>query len=413
MAVKKKAVKKATANDNGFNQFDFFKKVKTANKYVDENIEITTDSYIDSGSFAFNGVLTGDMTKGLPINRITMLAGEQQVGKSFLAQFSFCRPLAADGYFIYYIDSEGTLTEETIESFGLEPDQYQIIPEDIIENLKITLNKIVSTIEEKYEDPEFKKSKQKLKVAFVLDSQGQLDSLKARTDTEAGKNVVDLTPQKALKAMYKTVTKRMAMLDIPFLVTNHCYTNNMTFIPQMVVSGGQGGLYASSIIVHLRKKMYKEGKVRKGTILTAKTYKNRYCIDGIEAQIYLDFEKGLNRWYGLHLFAEQGNIIEKWSKDKFDKKGVVGPEKAGNFNWWVLKNPAIDPSKWIVCKENELHSKSTIGTIFDPINEWVKQTFKLTRPVDFSYDKEEEEKENDGLDLAESDILDTAEEPTT
>ena len=395
---KAKAVKK---KDDEFNQFDFFNKLKTGNEYADKNIEIVTNDFIDTGSYAFNGVLTGDMTKGFPINRISMLAGEQQVGKSFLAQFSFCRNLVEKGYFIYLVDSEGTLTDEMVQSFGLKEEQYKILPQDIVENLRVELNNILNIIEEKVND---KKFKGKFKVAFVLDSQGQLDTLKSRKDTDAGKNTSDLTLQKELKKMYKNVTKRMAMLDIPFLITNHVYADNMSFIPRTIVSGGQGGLYASSIIVHLRKKQYKEGKVRKGTILVAKTYKNRFCIDGIEASIYLDFEKGLNRWYGMHLYATEANLIEKWAdNDANTKKGIVGPEKAGNFNWYVIKNSKIEPKDWVVCKETELHRKHTIGTIFDEINDWVKNKFKLTRPVDFSYDQEEED-----LEIEESKVVDTA-----
>jgi len=88
--------------------------------------------------------------------------------------------------------------------------------------------------------------------------------------------------------------------------------------------------------------------------------------------------------------------------DHMKKKGIKGPEKPGSFNWYVIKDDNKEPKDWIVCKEGDLHRKDTIGTIFDQINEWVKDKFKLTRPVDFTYDKEEEE----SLDIEESKVVD-------
>jgi hypothetical protein len=203
-----------------------------------------------------------------------------------------------------------------------------------------------------------------------------------------------LTLQKELKKLYKNITGRMAKMDVPFLVTNHTYDDNMSFIKKTIVSGGQGGLYASSVILHLRKKQYKEGDVRKGTIVTAKIYKSRWCREGSEASFYLNFEKGLNRFYGLHDFAIKANLIEKWEKAACEKKGIVSPEKPGNFNWYVIKDPKIEPSKWIVCKETEIHKEETIGTILNEINEWVTKNIRLLRPMDFEYDIELEEGED-------------------
>jgi len=379
---------------------DFFNSIKTGNKYADGEVDLSTNKWFDTGSYAFNAILSGDMNKGMPNNRVTMLAGGESVGKSFLAGYALARPAAQEGYFTYYIDAEGSVGDENIMKYGLKRGQFKVIPEDIVENVKSTMNSIINQIEAKQGNG----VDNTLKCAFILDSQGQLDTNKSRSDLNDGKEKADLTFQKELKKMYKTVVTRMAVLKIPFVVIAHIYKDNITpFIKKTVVAGGQGGLYGASNIVLLTKKQYKEGSIRKGTLLNAKIVKSRTCIDGIEAPIYLNFEKGLNRWYGLHTFAENAGLIALHRGTKTEEKqGIIIPDRlkesseAGKSlkkpkDIWVIKDPKKEPKDWIVCKDTELHKKSTIGTIFDEINEWVGNNFKLTDPVDFDYDDWEED----------------------
>ena len=367
--------------------FDFFKTIKTGDAIADSETGREISEWVDTGSYTLNAVLSGDMTKGFPGNRVCMLSGENSTGKSLVAAYSFCRPLVEKGYFIYYIDTENSVTDDTLISFGLPEGSFKIIQQDIIEELKGTFDKILTQLEE----AKGRKIKNENKCAFVIDSQGMLDTEKSRKDIQTGNHVADFTAQKELKRLYKSILIRLSRLDIPMLITNHVYANIGGYGDTTKIAGGSGGLYASTVILHLRKKQYKEGTIRKGTVLVAKVVKSRFTRDGIEGNIYLNFEKGLNKWYGLHIFAEEAGLLEKWSASKFDKKGVVGPEKAGNFNWYVIKDPNKDPKDWIVCKEYDLHKESTIGTIFEPINDWVKKVYPLLKPVNFTSGDENEE----------------------
>lgn len=381
------------------NSFDFFATLKTGNKDADSNAAPKETTWIDTGCYSYNALISGDLSKGFPTNRVFMLAGEEAVGKTFFGIFGFCKPLVEQGYFIYYIDTENAVDDNLLEGFGLPKGSFKILREDVVEETRTRVDSILT----KLEDAKGRKAINANKCAFVLDSQGMLDSLKSRKDTESENYVNDMTLQKELKKFYKTIVKRLGDLDIPMLVTNHVYANIGGYGSATKVAGGSGGLYASSVILHLRKKQYKEGTLRTGTIVTAKNVKSRICQDGLEGAMYLNFDRGLNKWYGLHTLALEGKLIEKWSAAKYDKKGVIGPEKAGNSNWYVLKDPKIAMSDWIVCKENDLHKKSTIGTIFDEINEHVKLTFKLKRPADFSWDDIEDEQV---LDIDEDNLID-------
>lgn len=386
--------KKETTSD-----FSFFDSVKTGDRLADSGRKIEVNTWIDTGCYAMNAVISGDMTKGFPGNRITMLAGEQAVGKTLLAGFGYARALSEMGYYIFYIDTENAVTHDQLIGYGVKEGGFKIITQSIVEDLKVNFDKILTSIEEEMGLKKVNPNK----CAFVLDSQGMLDTKKGREDIKKANFVNDMTFQKELKRFYKSVIVRLGALDIPMLITNHVYANIGGYGDPTTVAGGSGGLYAASVILHLRKKQYKEGTVRKGTILVAKNIKSRYCIDGQEAQMYLNWDQGLNKWYGIHIFAEGAGLIEKYASTKHDKKGVIGPEKKGNFNWYVIKDPKLKPEEWQVIKEKDLHKKSTIGTIFDEVNEYVKEKYTLTAPVDFSYDDEDEA----GLDINDDNLTDS------
>lgn len=407
MAAKKKKppVKK--------NNFGFFQEMETGNDIADGKIKLEPVEYIDSGSYSYNAILSGDMTKGFETNKIYMAAGEEAVGKTFLAMYSFCRPLVKEGYFIFYIDSEGSLNEDKLEEFGIPREQSRVIRESVVENLIFEVNKILNNIEDKRKRKGYEPGD--LKCAFVLDSQGQLDTLKSRADTDAGKNTVDLTLQKYLKKFYKTVTVRMSSLNIPMFVTNHTYKDNMSFISKTVTSGGQGGLYASSNITHFRKKQFKEGTVRVGTILTGKLYKSRYCHDGKQGAIYLNYDRGLNKWYGIHEFAMEADLLEKVAssvanRKKMENAGYVLPEDFSDGGFVMIKDPKIkDETRWLIVKEGLIHKEKYIGTIFNEINDWVKKHYKLPEPIDFSYDDDEDNAKDSDLDVALQDVNEDSE----
>lgn len=57
---------------------------KNDTKTASDSDTIVTDFY-DTGSFALNRVITGDVHKGIPRGRITTIFGPSQSGKSLIA----------------------------------------------------------------------------------------------------------------------------------------------------------------------------------------------------------------------------------------------------------------------------------------------------------------------------------------
>lgn len=363
-------------SESTLEHFAFFKDMKTGNKFADAKNTIPV-THIDTGCYVFNAAYTGDMTIGFPSNRIVMLAGEEAVGKTFFTCYGHALQLQRDGRFIFYFDTENAVTDETLEGFGLDPSGFRIIRESTVEECRTTMANLLDTIEEQMG----KSTINRMRCAFILDSLGQLTTMKSMDDASTGNHKKDFTKQAQLKSMFAVLTNRMGYLDIPMVITNHVYKTLGSFIVTNEVAGGSGPLYACSTILELRKKQFKDGKVRKGSIITAKIRKSRWVREGKEVSFYLDFDKGLNKWYGVHLLALDAGLLEEYDEKKHTKKGVVvDPALATKSDkLWVMRHPDKPASEWVVCDERDLHKSTTIGSIFEPVNEWVKANFKLSK----------------------------------
>ena len=398
--------KKKTSDDGAMPKIDYsyFLDMETGNDWADSKKPAEIPNWIDSGSFAMNGVIAGDMTRGWPSNRIVMLAGETGTGKSFFARGAFGRAMVEAGHFLVIVDTENEYTDEIIQNFGIPKGTYRLIKEDSVEQVKFQLNTFINALEKRRK----LKTEANAKLAFILDSQGFLDTEAAQKKVDEKKNKMDMSLQKEIKSLYKNIMNRMGQLEIPMVIINHTYVDNLSSnIPITKVTGGQGGQLASSIIVTLDKRGFKEGDVKTGILVNAKLFKSRLTRDGLIAKIYLSFKTGMSKWYGVHDFAKAADLIEKYNKTTFPKKGWLIPEKYSDWegDYYLIKDPKIPKEEWLVLPENKLHSVKAIGTIFDEINEWVKEEFKLGKPINFEYDPlvDEDEDESD-IEIAEQGI---------
>ena len=370
--------------------FSFFSDLKTGNKFTDSKKRIETSIYVDTGCYSYNALYSGDMTIGFPSNRIVMLAGAEATGKTFFTIFGHVIPLSRLGYFIYYFDTENAVSEQLLEDFGLAPGSFKIVRENTVEDCRermaVILDQIESAMGKGVENTN--------KCAFVLDSIGMLSTKKTMDDSLSGEFKKDMTKQTQLKSLFSVITNRMGLLDIPMIMTNHVYAVIGAYIPTKEVSGGSGPLYASSVIHQLDKRDFKVDekkkgddkakKVRKGTIIIATNRKNRYVREGLKVQFYLDFARGLNKWYGVHLLALDAGLLEEYDS-KHKEMGVPRPDGVhASSKVWVCKHPDKPATEWVTCTEANLHKEETIGSIFFPVNEWVKSNFKFRVAIQHS-----------------------------
>ena len=190
------------------------------------------ESFIDTGSYALNALLSGSIYGGLASNKITAFAGESATGKTFFVlgvvkQFLEDNP---DGGVIYF-ESESALTKQMIESRGIDSKRMVIMPVATIQEFSHQSTKIL----DKYLDQDKKERKP---LMFCLDSLGMLSTSKEMSDTSDGKETKDMTRAALTKAAFRVLTLKLGKCKIPMLVTNHTYSQVGTMFPQQVMGGG-------------------------------------------------------------------------------------------------------------------------------------------------------------------------------
>lgn len=402
--AKKKETAEVAAND-----FSFFNTVKTLDPYADSGFVLKDAGFIDSGSHTLNILVSGDVYGGFPLNRVTMTTGYQGTGKSLLGKINFCRPLFAAGYFVYYLDTEAEITslEDLIYHYDFPENQFKLVRRHTVEECHTTISNILKQLE----DDKGKSLENKRKVAIVLDSQGNLSTNKALDDAETGADKADMTKAKKLAAMYRDITFRLGMLGIPMYVTNHLYKDPnaaQKHKSEDEIAGGEGPKYNASIILGLKKSIDYEGsgqdKVYKGTVVHATIMKNRLCHEKMEAYMYVDWEHGLNKYWGLHKMVEKyrPDLIRDYNEVKKEYDFLERPidpvtGQKTRKGCLVLCDPTKDPHDWIVCETGKLHRKENIGTMLDIINEEIAHKYyRMQKPVAFG-------KEGEDIDLEISD----------
>ena len=265
------------------------------------------DSFIDTGSYSFNALLSGSIYGGLPNNRITAIAGEAATGKTFFAlgvvkSFLDKDPNAG----VIYFESENAISKDMIESRGVDSSRIVVMPVSTVQEFRTQSIKII----EKYiEQPEASRKP----MMFCLDSLGMLSTTKEMEDTAAGKETRDMTRSQIVKSTFRVLTLKLGKANIPMIMTNHTYDVIGSMFPQKEMGGGSGLKYAASSIIYLGKRKEKDGTEVVGNIIHCKNYKSRLTKENSQIDVRLTYKTGLDRYYGLLDLAEEAGIFKKVS----------------------------------------------------------------------------------------------------
>ena len=283
-------------------------------------------SYIDTGSYLFNALLSGSLSGGLPSNKITALAGESATGKTYFAlgmvkQFLDANPDAG----VLYFESESAIPRELIESRGIDPKRMVILPVVTIQEFRTQAIKILDAYLEQEEHKP---------MMLVLDSLGNLSTTKELEDTAAGAETRDMTRAQIIKACFRVLTLKLGRANVPLIVTNHTYDVIGAYMPTKEMGGGSGLKYAASSIIYLSKKKDKDGTEVVGNIIHCKNQKSRLTVENKMIDVRLGYQSGIDRYYGLLEFGEKhgvfkrsGNRYEIDGKQLYGKSIYAEPEK--------------------------------------------------------------------------------------
>ena len=285
---------------------DFLKEIvkEIGNDYTQLASDIDeTETYVDTGSYIFNGLISGSIFGGVSNNKITAIAGESSTGKTFfsLAVVKNFLDSNPDGYCLYF-DTEAAVNKSLLASRGIDLDRLVVVNVVTIEEFRTRALKAVDIYLKT--DTEDRKP-----CMFVLDSLGMLSTEKEIRDALDDKQVRDMTKSQLVKGAFRMLTLKLGQVNIPLIVTNHTYDVIGSYIPTKEMGGGSGLKYAASTIIYLSRKKEKDGKEVVGNIIKAKTAKSRISKENKQVEIRLFFDdRGLDRYYGLLELGEIGGI---------------------------------------------------------------------------------------------------------
>ena len=314
---------------------DFLKSIikEVGNEYaslVSDGVEAgDVESYIDTGSYIFNALLSGSLHGGLPANKITALAGESATGKTYFLMGIIKNFLDKDSDAgVIYFESESALTKQLIVDRGVDPKRMVIFPVTTVQEFRTQALKVL--------DSYLLQNEADRKPLFLcLDSLGMLSTTKEVEDTAEGKETRDMTRAQILKAAFRVLTLKLGRAKVPMVVTNHTYDVIGSMFPQKEMGGGSGLKYAASSIIYLSRRKEKVGTEVVGNIIHCKNHKSRLTVENRIVDVRLTYDKGLDRYYGLLDLAEKYNVFKKIStryelpdgSKQFGKTIMNDPEK--------------------------------------------------------------------------------------
>ena len=308
-------------------------------------------SFIDTGSYSFNALLSGSIYGGLPANRITAIAGEAATGKTFFA-LGICKNFldSSPDAGIVYFESENAISKNLIESRGVDSNRIAVYPVATVQEFR---TQAVQIIDKYLTQPEEKRQP----IMFVLDSLGMLSTTKEMEDTASGKETRDMTRSQIVKSTFRVLTLKLGKANIPMIMTNHTYDVIGSMFPQKEMGGGSGLKYAASSIVYLSKRKEKEGSEIIGNIIHCKNYKSRITKENSMSDVKVTYTKGLDKHYGLLELAEEADVFKKVST-RYEL-----PSGAKLYGKQILNEPEKHFTKEVLDKIDEYaQNKFTYGT---------------------------------------------------
>jgi len=330
---------------------DFLKRIikEVGNEYaslVEDGVEAgDVESYIDTGSYIFNALLSGSLYGGLPSNKITALAGESATGKTYFLMGIIKNFLDKDPEAgVVYFESESALTKQLIVDRGIDPKRMLIMSVITVQEFRHQALKTLDTY--------ITQNEADRKPLFIcLDSLGMLSTTKEVEDTAEGKETRDMTRAQVLKAAFRVLTLKLGRAKVPMVVTNHTYDVIGSMFPQKEMGGGQGLKYAASSIIYLSKRKEKVGTEVVGSIIHCKNHKSRLTVENKIVDVRLTYSEGLDRYYGLLDLAEKYNVFKKVST-RYEL-----PDGSKQFGKTILNNPETYFTEEIMAKLEECAAK--------------------------------------------------------
>ncbi len=269
--------------------------------------------WISTGSYALNYLVSGDFHKGVPLGKVTVFAGESGAGKSYICAGNIVKAAQEQGIFVVLIDSENALDEAWLQALQVDTSEDKLLKLNMS-----MIDDVAKTISTFMADYNAMDEADRPKVLFVVDSLGMLLTPTDVDQFDKGDMKGDMGRKpKQLTALVRNTVNMIGSHNVGLVCTNHTYASQDMFDPDDKISGGQGFIYASSIVVAMKKLKLKEdedgNKVSdvRGIRAGCKVMKTRYAKPFEGVQVKIPYETGMDPYSGLVELFEKKGLIEK------------------------------------------------------------------------------------------------------
>ena len=295
--------------------FDISKFRKSITKSIDGlgiGFNDPTD-WISTGNYALNYLISGDFFRGVPLGKVTVFAGESGAGKSYICSGNIIRHAQEQGIFVVLVDSENALDKQWLLDLGVD-----ISEEKLLKLNMAMIDDVAKTISEFMKEYKAMPLEERPKVLFVIDSLGMLLTPTDVNQFEAGEMKGDMGRKpKALTSLVRNCVNMFGSYNVGMVCTNHTYASQDMFDPDDKISGGQGFVYASSIVVAMKKlKLKTDADGNKVTDVlgirsACKIMKTRYAKPFESVQVEIPYSTGMSPTSGLVDMFEKMGVLSK------------------------------------------------------------------------------------------------------
>jgi RecA/RadA recombinase len=302
---------------------------------LSENTFSEVDEWIPTGNYLLNAQLSGTLFGGIPNTRSLGLMGDPGTGKSFVC-LNVAREAQKKGYDVIYCDTEGAIDKSSAIKFGIDANKVRYQPIKTVTEFQTFVANLLELVKKA------KASGANPKILLILDSLGMLSTDKELRDAIEGKNAADMGAKaKELRKLFRVITLDLTAAKIPLVCTNHVYAGG-GFFPTKESSGGDGPIFAMSVISFLSKAQLKEGNstTKTGIIVTSNLKKSRFTIPE-PVKFHISFANGMNPYVGLQDFIswEACGIgrgkFEEVKNAKGEKEMLFTPSESSQARWAV------------------------------------------------------------------------------
>lgn len=280
--------------------------------YLNDEALCFADKWIDTGSMMLNAVCSGSLYGGIPVGKITSICGPSQTGKSYIVQ-NIIKNAQKAGMYCILFDTEGAIEPEAAARFGIDLSKVKYVqPKSVLSMRNMINNVLTSAIEEG----------QQGKIAIFIDSIGNAESEMQINRMEKDSNSADMGSfAKDVKSLLKTCARLCGPARSPIVFTNHIYEDPTSLYTKLIKEqpGGKAVWFLPSLIIQMARADAKSEEMKEnvaagskkisGSILKFLTAKNRFIRPYLTGEMYLSYNKGLHRYYGLVELAKAFKII--------------------------------------------------------------------------------------------------------